>query len=631
LRTASEGLTLTGFEALLGFESGFEFLHPAMFGIQLTHPRETAFQAARNGVDFSSLFLSLGFFIILSAVLLMLVPLSEMLQQRKDEITLMYSLGYTSKRMSRLYWLESFPAVLWSSVAGVAAGLIYTWFVLFLLGTVWKGATHTEGFMVYPHIQTILIGLLTGILLSVCLLRIALVRSLKSTVRHHKRKPFATRTKLILAVLLSLIVVLTVSINSAFIQSAVLFVLVGISFLGATALWGDYMICHNRTLLHHKPLTETGIVFAVLFAGRKQTMLSFFSLSMGVFIVFSVGLNRKGFADSTQITTGTGGYSLWCESAVPVYHNLSTSLGREKLAMTELPADAEVLQFFRYGADDASCLNLNKVSTPTVLGVDMEQLSRSHFMINRMMGENGENLFEAFRYRTDSVYPALVDETVLTWGLSLKLGDTIVYKGSNGKNAVLCLTGTLHNSIFQGNILIDNNLFAEIWDEITGSEVMLVKVNEAETENVKMLISQALSNYGVNVMTANDRLKMFHSVTDTYLTIFLMLGSVGLLLGIMSFVIVVRKNLVSRRQEIHVYRSLGFSDQRIANFLYVENSIVPLYAIGTGFIGAFLAASGGLSNVSVWILLTSFFFTILFAGCILVFIRKVVRGIMNYE
>ena len=599
------------------------------FGLQLTHPREMAFQAARSGVDFSGLFLSLGFFIILSAVLLMLAPLSEMLSQRKDETTLMYALGYTSKRIIRLYWLESIPVVLGSSIAGVVAGLVYTGIALFLLGTVWKGATHTEGFTIYPHIGTILAGLLSGILLSVCLLWFALARSLHRTVRQKKRKTLSVRSSLVPAVLVSLLAALTTLVNSAFIQSAPLFVLAGITFLGAMALWGDSLICRNGMFSADRPFTAPDLVWSTLFAGRKQAMLSFFSLSMGVFIVFSVGLNREGFADSAQIASGTGGYSLWCESSVPVYHNLSTPAGREKLALTALPADAEVLQFFRYGADDASCLNLNKVNTPTVLGVDMERLSRSHFVIERMLGENEpENRFEAFRYRTGSVYPVLVDETVLTWGLSLKLGDTIVYEGSNGKSAVLRLAGTLRNSIFQGNMLMDSKLFSEIWDEIAGSEVMLVKVNEAEKESVKMLIAQALSSYGVSVTTTNDRLKMFHSVTDTYLTIFLMLGSIGLLLGIMSFIIVIRKNLASRKQEIHVYLSLGFPDRKIARFLYVENSAVPLYAIGTGVIGSFLAAGGGIANISVWLLLISIGFAILFAGCLLVFVRKVVEGVL---
>ena len=80
---------------------------------------------------------------------------------------------------------------------------------------------------------------------------------------------------------------------------------------------------------------------------------------------------------------------------------------------------------------------------------------------------------------------------------------------------------------------------------------------------VKKLISQALSEYGVRVMTTNDRLRQFNTVTDTYLTIFMTLGGLGLLLGILSFIIVIRKNLAMRRDEIRLYRVLGFTDGQI--------------------------------------------------------------------
>ena len=605
--------------------AGGGLLSPSMFGIQLTHPREQALQAAQSGVDFSGLFLALGFFIILSAILLMLVPLSEMLFQRKDETALLHSLGYTTRRIVKIYLQESVLTVIKSSGAGVIAGMIYTWVVLFLLGTVWKGATHTERFRIYPNIQTIITGLLAGILLSVSLLWMALRRSLKNTVRRKSIKQISLRHKLIQAVIISPLVLLIALINQAYIMSTELFVLMGILFVATAALWGDYILCRTGSI-SGKSITKTSPVWKTLFAGRKQAILSFFPLAIGVFIVFSVGLNRKGFADNAQIMTGTGGFSLWCETGVPVYHNLSTALGREKLALTELPAKTEILQLLRYGADDASCLNLNKVSNPTVLGIDMEQLSRSRFKISRRLdGDKEINEFESFRKRTGSIYPVLVDETVLTWGLGLKLGDTIVYKDSKGQNVIFRLTGTLHNSIFQGNILIDRNLFSEIWDDIAGSEVMLVKTDEEATESVKMLISQALSDYGISVTSANDRLKMFNSVTDTYLTIFLMLGSIGMLLGIMSFMIVIRKNLASKRNEMNVYRSLGFPKQRIINFLRIENNIVPLYAIGTGIIGAILAAGGGIAQVSIWIWLTSLCFAGMFVASVVGFVKREVN------
>ena len=101
--------------------------------------------------------------------------------------------------------------------------------------------------------------------------------------------------------------------------------------------------------------------------------------------------------------------------------------------------------------------------------------------------------------------------------------------------------------------------------------MFLLKTGESEREEVKKLISQALSEYGVRVMTTNDRLRQFNTVTDTYLTIFMTLGGLGLLLGILSFIIVIRKNLAMRRDEIRLYRVLGFTDGQIGRIFYKEN------------------------------------------------------------
>ena len=98
-------------------------------------------------------------------------------------------------------------------------------------------------------------------------------------------------------------------------------------------------------------------------------------------------------------------------------------LAKRKLSLSDLPEDTEVLQCLRYNADDASCLNLNKVTTPTVLGINMKALSNSDFQIEQTIyGEDREVVFERVRERTNSVYPALVDATVLTWGIGMNLG-----------------------------------------------------------------------------------------------------------------------------------------------------------------------------------------------------------------
>jgi putative ABC transport system permease protein len=294
--------------------------------------------------------------------------------------------------------------------------------------------------------------------------------------------------------------------------------------------------------------------------------------------------------------------------------------------LNDLPAGAQVVQLLKYSADDASCLNLNKVVNPNVLGIDMNELKNSDFKIGKTIFDDaGENVFEKLKTTKNSVYPALVDETVLTWSLGKKLGDTLVYTGEKGESISILLAGTLQNSIFQGYILLDKTLFSEIWSEISGSEIMLVKVPDTEIDATKMLISQALNNYGVRVMTTGERLRMFYSVTDTYLTIFLTLGGLGLLFGIFSFIIVVRKNLLARTREIMLYRALGFEEKRILNLLYKENIIVPLCAILAGALGSLLGVSMGFGNVSngTWILAVAFLVTFIF--CVMFFVKMAVR------
>lgn len=610
-------------------------LNYEMFGVQLIRPRDAGLYAAKNGVDFSSLFLALGFFIIISAMLLMLVPLSEMIEERKSEITLLHSLGYSRKRIVKIFWQESLPVVLISSIVGVLVGLLYTAVVMWLLGNVWKGATHTDGFSVYPSLITMFAGLVSGIITSLLLLWITLKRLLKNNCPRPLKGsvgkvPFrgfrGLTRKLLFAIITTILIVSLVFINLTALKSAILFIVIGVLALTAFALWADYLICKNGGTTNKNPFDTKKMIWATLFANKKQAMLSFFTLAIGVFIVFSVGLNRRNFSDSSKLQTGTGGYSLWCESSVPVYHSLSTKEGREKLGLQDLPQNVEILQILRFGADDASCLNLNKVTNPTVLGIDMKSLKNSDFQIvQSLYSSNREEIFDRMTTKKDSLFPVLVDETILTWGLMLKLGDTLIYEGNNGKQVTVQIAGTLKNSIFQGNILMDKQLFSEIWSDITGSEVVLLKVSEDEIDETKTLLSKALSNYGIVITPTSQRLKEFYSVTDTYLTIFLTLGGIGLLLGIMSFIIVIRKSLVSRKREIIIYRTLGFTKERIIKILYYENLIIPLYAITSGIVSSMIGVSLGFSNVSLAIWLLCLLFAVVFIVVVLIYVKKVVK------
>ena len=598
-----------------------------MFGIQIFHPRESAVYAARNGVDFAGLFMALGFFIILSALLLMVIPISEMMVQRKGEIDLLKSMGYTPKKIRKIIWMESTPVVLLSSFTGVIVGILYTIVIMWLLGSYWKGATHTEGFSVYPHWITLMTGFITGILLSLAILRRVISRNIHQVTKNIRSYHIILDRKKALVLILA-VVTMALAIYNLFITTSVaLFSIVGLLLMITFALLGDYLIC-SKGKPSSAEFTDHNMVFRTLYAHRKQAILSYFSLAFGVFIVFSVGLNRPDFSNASHLENATGGYSLWCESSIPVYHNINTPLGREKLNLRDLPESTSILQCLKYSADEASCLNLNKVSSPSVLGIDLKELLSGSMKVQKSIfpDQKGEELIQLLKSSNKKVIPALVDATVLQWSLGKSLGDTLFYTGSNGQEYAIQLAGTLPNTIFQGYILIDQSQFSKIWETTRGSELFLMQVEEGLLPNVKTMISQAMHEYGIRVTSTNDRLKQFNTVTDTYLTIFLTLGGIGLLLGIFGFIIVIRKNLSIRHNEIELYRTLGFLNLKIKDILYRENQIVPLYAIVTGLFSALIGIGTNFKNVhsNVWI--TALLFTVLFVMLTILFVKRVVKN-----
>ena len=95
------------------------------------------------------------------------------------------------------------------------------------------------------------------------------------------------------------------------------------------------------------------------------------------FLVVGTGAFRK---DSSSISgtrdSGTGGFALVGESALPVYDDLNGLEGRELYDLNAtLLSDVYVTPLRVREGDDASCLNLNKAIRPQLYGVKPSELS----------------------------------------------------------------------------------------------------------------------------------------------------------------------------------------------------------------------------------------------------------------
>ncbi len=593
-------------------------------GILLFHPREQGLDAASQGVDFASLFLALGFFIILSAILLMQNPLFEMFTQRQDEVQLYLQMGFSQRRVERLLFRESLGVMLMASPLGMVAGMLYSALTLWLLGNVWSGATHTEGFALHLHLSTLIVSWVVGLLLCVLSLWWVLHGLLKTNgIRRSAlvaKHPSWWSSLLCLAFTLALI-----AYNFLYLHSMMLFILCGLLWIVTFGIFLHTFITRKGRIVGHRAWSRTGWMWQSVRASLKQHLLAYWTLSMGVFTVFAVGLCRPNFSDAEMQEEATGGYQLYVDCRVPVQYDLNLEEVRRKLSLQDLPDSTSFLGFLRHAQDEASCLNLNKVTTPTVLGVDLKCMEA--FGLDAVASSDSAET----GYDGSSEKPRMprlyVDQESLIWSLMKSVGDTLFYQNGSGEQVPVVIAGTYPTGIFHGNAILSKEDFRQLWPKENGIGVLLVK--SPQPEMASEILATAMSEYGLNIQTAEERIKMFFEVTETYLIIFLTLGGLGLMLGIFSLIILVRKNLTAQHDTILQYRAMGFSEATIQDALLRENLLIPFFAMGIGAFGSLISISanvGGAGLVTILVALACLLvlYLLLYFG-----IKRIIRSILS--
>lgn len=594
---------------VMGDTARMKQLTPQSFGIAVVHPRVAALDAAQNGTDFGTLFLALGFFIIIAAILLMQNPLSEMYQLRRPEIQLLNALGFSKRQVFRRLFSEALPIVLVSAPIGVLLGYAYAAVILLLLAGPWSGVVHTDGFAIHANIMTVVLSFILSVILAFVVLALTVRGSQKSKGERQKAKGERQKAK------------------------------------------GNLQ------------LSTFSFQLSTFKYYRRQHRLSFITLALGVLTVFAVGVNRPDFSHSSE--SATGGYQYYGESRIPLQYDLNTTAGRHHLHLDDLPSNLRFLQLPKHTEDEASCMNLNRVATPSVLGMSSEEMQSFGIDISEV---------EGVKYKVDSVkwnckadelankeeskciIPIAVDSEALLWSMMKKVGDTLSYHASDGRKVNVVIVAEYPTGIFHGNAIMPIDCFRQLWPDEMGSRVILVKEEsqmakgegqKAPTSNpspsnlplsggiegVSQLstLTTALSDYGFTLIPSVERLLHFFEVTDTYLRIFLSLGVLGLLLGLVSLIIVIRKNLVARSEEIRLYHALGFPTATIVRMFRCEQLIVPLLAILTGAVACLLISvllptfSFSLSTFLLWLL------PIIVFTCIIIYISITTKTIRQCE
>ncbi|RLD92676.1 MAG: hypothetical protein DRJ13_16295 [Bacteroidetes bacterium] len=310
--------------------------------------------------------------------------------------------------------------------------------------------------------------------------------------------------------------------------------------------------------------------------------------AIGAFMVISTGSNRKDlFSNSEDLSSGTGGFLFYAESTVPVLRQLNDPEVQYEYGLGE---GYSFVQLRKADGDDASCLNLNKIVSPQVLGVDPSLLEGRYSFVTRTPYLDEQHPWLSLQQELPGgLIPAIADETVIKWGLGLSVGDTLHYTNSNGGSMELLLIGGLAPSVFQGNVIIANENFLEHFPESSGTHVFLVDGALTDTTLIRSELGRGFRDLGWDMQLTSERLAEFNSVTNAYLSIFLVMGALGLLLGTFGLVVVLSRSILERKQEIALLKAVGYSQENIRSLVVREYLILLLVGIVSGFFSAIIA------------------------------------------
>ena len=153
----------------------------------------------------------------------------------------------------------------------------------------------------------------------------------------------------------------------------------------------------------------------------------------------------------------------------------------------------------------------------------------------------------------------------------------------------LKIIGGCANSIVQGNSLIDETLFLKHFPSNGGSHVFLIEGNANNLLENEEELTRAFRNEGAEIQVAAERLAMFNQVENTYLSIFLLLGGLAMILGTVGLGVSLARNILDRGQEIGILRAIGFRKSKVMKIITYEHLILLLIGTLTGAITAFIA------------------------------------------
>jgi putative ABC transport system permease protein len=602
----------TSVENLAG--SLLKTVNPASVGLFFQPVRQSGVKAGGGTTDFGGLFLGLSMFLIIAALILMSLIFVFGVEKRSGQIGMLLAVGFSPKLVRRLLMFESGALATIGSIVGSAAALLYTKIMIYGLATAWQSAVAGSTIRFYAKPLTLFAGAFGAVIVSLITIWLTLRKQVSRPAREllagnpewqffGSKRVSKGRIGLAIAITgaIGAVVLLAVlgkgdssAVSAAFFGAGALLLIAG---LGLThALLRIVAGTWNRTIAS---LAGLGLRNSTRRSGRSLAVVGL--LACGIFLVIAVGANRHDpLADAHKRDSGTGGFALFGQSSIGILHDLSSKAGRRSMGLDDPSLeDVQVVQLRVRDGDDASCFNLNRAQSPQLLGVQPEKLQErgSFTFTNVIEGAASKETWNLLNLDLgQDMVPAVGDYATVIWALGKSVGDQLQYSDDNGTSFKLQIVGLLKNSILQGSLIISQDKFIKRFPSEEGYRMLLIDCPEQKIDVATDKLSFGLKNFGLDLMPAGQRLAEFSAVENTYLSIFQLLGGLGLILGSVGLGLVVLRNVLDRRGELAMLRAVGFDKITLRKMIFHEHSGLMLGGLACGVVAALVAVGPALKS-----------------------------------
>ncbi|XZE54046.1 FtsX-like permease family protein [Planctomycetaceae bacterium SH139] len=604
-------------------------------GFDLLPIKAQQLAASRGTTPFDALFLSLSFFVIVAALMLVALLFRLGLQQRAAEYGVMLAVGIPGRQVSRIALVEGTLLAIPGALLGVVAGVIYALVVLWALSSWWVGAVTVPFLEFHWRWTSVLIGLFAGIVMAAVTIALTARRLRRVAIRpllagqipeadaerpvkaNRKRSwrwfDYAAGAAFVIAVGLG---IMAIGLSGP--AQAGAFVGGGMLLLS-----GVLMVSYSRLSAWQASDRRAGLarrysvsVLAFRAVGRNplRSTLSIGLMAVACFLIVSMSAFQM-----RPSTKGVGGFDLMGQSALPIYQDLNDPVVREELLRDDAPqvTPAEIFGLRYRPGQDASCNNLYQAFQPQVLGIpsqltqwysrpragseptnkpqpipfDWAAEDRMTMTANEL--ETPWALLEQPATGTaDDPVPVILDQNTAMWSLQMRsgVGEVRGFTFDDGRERHFRVVALLANSVLQGSLIIGEQNFQQLFPEVSGYSFFLVQAGPAQdVDQLAAILENQLGDSGMDMVSSRQVLAGLMAVQNTYLKTFQSLGALGLLLGTFGLAVVQLRNVLERRGELALLRAVGFSKQRLMATVLLENLTLLLGGIACGA-GAALAA-----------------------------------------